>query len=342
MREHSARLALQRGFTLMELMVASGVFTLLMLIAISILGNATAVWRRTSEKVEAFQGARLGFDLMTRNLAQATLNTYLDYDNPSTPRWYLRKSDLHFVCARSGESFPESADPEMPGTAGTGSALFFQAMLGHAAAEEHKALTNALNTCGYYVQFGSDPSIPKFHTAGSRYRYRLMQLLVPQENTLVFGGSTYNSFDWFRRFTDIADTDDSAQAAVTRPRAVAENVIALLIRPQDPADDSVFSTYEYNSRQKDPQVPQATTTNQLPPVIQVTMIAINEASALRFAQGSVEPQTISDALKEAEFTDTAELHNDIDKVTAALIRNRIQYRVFQSAIPILEAKWTKK
>jgi prepilin-type N-terminal cleavage/methylation domain-containing protein len=67
------------GFTLVELLVSTAIIALIMLMLVQVTNNISAAWRGTAEKVDKFQGARDGFEAMTRRISQATLNTYWDY-----------------------------------------------------------------------------------------------------------------------------------------------------------------------------------------------------------------------------------------------------------------------
>ena len=68
------------GFTIIELLVATVVFSGLLLILAVTTNQTSDVWRRSAAKVEQFQASRRGFESMTRRLGQATLNTYWDYE----------------------------------------------------------------------------------------------------------------------------------------------------------------------------------------------------------------------------------------------------------------------
>ncbi len=51
---------------------------MVLLVAIlSALSQVSTTWQRMSDKVDSFQSARLAFDLLSKNLSRATLNTYL-------------------------------------------------------------------------------------------------------------------------------------------------------------------------------------------------------------------------------------------------------------------------
>ena len=326
--------ASKAGFTLLELLVATAVFVIILMIGITVLGQASNTWRRSAENAGAFQSARTGFDLITRNLSQATLNTFVDYVDAgnrfpgeagydNAPVRYARQSDLHFVCAQAGAS-------GTPGTAGTGSAVFFEFPQGQTnKVSQYGGLDGTLNACGYYVEFGADSGQPAHVQGAPKYRYRLKELLVPTEENAIFKASTAGSNKWFADF------------ASTRSYPVAENIIALILRPEDPADPSLLAgSYTYDSRLNTHLDPQPLAANQMPPVVQVTMIAIDEPSAQRLADGATPPAVIVSALK-GRLQEPAQLETDLTLITKDLAEARINYRVFSTAIPIRESKWTK-
>jgi uncharacterized protein (TIGR02599 family) len=303
------------------MLVAVAIFCAILVLVFSVITQASGVWRRSSDKIQAFQEARLAFEAMTRNLSQATLNTYLDYDNAETPTRYLRKSELKFLCGPAGAS-------NMPGTAETGQAIFFQAPIGYNTATNYQGMASLLNTCGYFVDYDQNRAAPYFiQSANNPYRYRLMQSLVPTESNSVYaGGNT-----WFT---------SSVQAAMP----IANNIIALVFRPQDPAVTN-FATppndsYSYDSTANATADPQPVVANQLPPVIQVTMVAMDEPSASRLEAGSSPPPVIRNALT-GKFTDPENYETDLQSLTQSLTDAKINYRVFSTAVPIRETKWTK-
>ena len=67
------------AFTLVELLVSTVIIALLMLVLVAMTNQTAQTWRYTTEKIEKFQETRDGFEAMTRQISQATLNTYWDY-----------------------------------------------------------------------------------------------------------------------------------------------------------------------------------------------------------------------------------------------------------------------
>lgn len=312
------------AFTILEMLVSTVIVCILIFMMVSLVSQTSAIWQRSSDTVEAFQSARLAYEVITRNLSQATLNTYLDYDNEEAPSHYLRASDLAFVSGSCGTA-------GLPGTPGTGQAIFFQALLGSTGnTTSLGGLDGLLNSCGYFVSYTTNVSIPAHVSSRDKtYRYRLMQLMVPAESNTIYRANQ-SSTAWYSGFTNS-----------TYP--VADNVIALVIRPLDPAKspgDILTNTYSYDSRRDATAIPQPATANQLPPVVEVTMIAIEESAAKRLETGGQEPTVISDALS-GKFQSPSAFQTDLGNLEKALNENRIPYRIFSSAVPIRESKWTK-
>lgn len=310
-----------RAFTLIEMLVATAVMVTILFLVFSVITQATNVWKRSSNKLEAFKSARAGFDLVTRNLSQATLNSYLDYDSATSPTRYMRKSELKFFIGPTGTS-------GTPGTPNTGEAVFFQAPLGYTLNSASAGSLDALlNTCGYYVQFTTNSSMPNHVSPSANpYRYRLMQLLVPMENNTIY---TASGNAWFNGVS-------------TKAVPVADNIIAMIIRPQDPASTPVdlTSNFTYDSTLNASNSTQPVTAHQLPPVVQVTVVAIDEVSAARLTQGSTPPGAITAALA-GKFSTTTSYDKDLTDLESSLVAAGIDCRIFTSAVPIRESKWTK-
>lgn len=89
--------------------MAAAILSILVLILTSLVAQVSKTWTSTLARVEQFREARSGFEVMTRRLSQATLNTYDDYvdasgnvrtpSNMSTfiPSSYARQSELRFL-----------------------------------------------------------------------------------------------------------------------------------------------------------------------------------------------------------------------------------------------------
>ncbi len=326
-------IAATRAFTLVEMLVAMATFAILLVILFAIITQMANVMRQSTRQIDAFQSARIGFDVLTHSLGQATLNPYLDYDSSTSPTNYLRKSDLDFVIGPSGSANFYGAVSAFPGTVQTGQAVFFQAPLDYVTnIGSDGGLESLLNTAGYYVSFTTNSGIPPHvKSASNPYRYRLMQMLVPTETNSIYQPGGTND-DWF--------ADPSFQNYIV---SVADNVIALIIRPQDPSANppaDITTDYSYDSSSNATLYPQPVTANQLPPLLQVTMVAIDEATAKRLDSGSTQPAAISSALN-GKFQISANFQTDLAQLEQQLTAAHIPYKVFSSNVPIRESKWTK-
>ena len=63
------------AFSLIELMVAMGILTILMLMMTVLLDQIQKSWRFSESRISQFREARVAFDLMAKNVGQGSLNT---------------------------------------------------------------------------------------------------------------------------------------------------------------------------------------------------------------------------------------------------------------------------
>jgi len=311
-----------RAFTLIEILVASTVLVIILGLMLSVINHVSAVWRDGNAKIEAFQGARIAFERLTTNLEQATLNTYYDYDNNVNPTRYLRRSELHFLVTQAGFN--------NIGTLNTGQAVFFCAPANKTV--NHDGMMGLVNAGGFFIQFGSDEDWMPKHVASdsAKSRFRLMQWMQDTEDLSVYayGNVGVGPNDWI---------EPTAQDVFP----IADNVIALVIWPREGGSVSDhLNSYGYDSRSDG----RAVAINQLPPILQVAMVAIDEPSALRF--GDSLEETIADCLnglfQTAPYGDGAptDVELDLQKLEDRLTAQSIKYRVFTSSVVMREAKWS--
>ena len=340
-----------RAFTLVELLVACTVLVLLLGFIGSITNMVQKTYRNTQGKTEQFREARVAFEAITRRLSQATLNTYWDYHYPSgnlslAPDTYIRQSELRFRCGQSTNLLPAGAKS-------TTQAVFFQSAFGFTAdVGNYGGLESMLNTWGYFIEFGDDSAIRPAVVSGAgiatRNRYRLYEMRVPSESTTcsiykwTSNNQTYSGTDWFQ--VPLAQANRSAYF-------VAANIVALVFLARDPNNTVLTTDYGYDSSPDGSPNPPTTTkqnicVNQLPPNIQVTMVAIDEASAARLDTGATPPdlgltelfQTVgsSGSLTNAAIPGYAK---DLQTLGNQLAAKHINYRVFTTTVSVRGAKW---
>ena len=340
----------QGGFTVAELLVASAILALLVVLLLSMVTQTSKTWKATSGKIEEFRDARDAFDTITRRMGQATLNTYLDYDNPTNPKAYMRQSELRFLSGTTTNILGNILTTTNP-TMG----VFFQAPNGFSTNSTNSILQNALNTWGYFIEYGSDSnSRPGFLPTGApapRYRYRLMELMEPTENLSVYNYTSGN-----RNYTNVDWISNSMALTTNRPAHVlAENVIALIVLPKlSPTDilnwnsqgsnysaASLAPSYTYDSSQNlnsNPVDANLNTHHQLPPVIQVTLVAVDETSAIRFA--NIYSNLMSKYSSFNLFQYASNLPTDLTTLGTFLSGNQMNYRIFTTDVMIKGAKWS--
>ena len=317
------------GFSILEVLVASAVLALLLVAMLSMTDQVQKTYRATLGKAEQFREARVAFESITRRLSQATLNTYWDYDSPTTPTKYLRQSELRFL---SGQ-----ASAILPAISSSTHAVFFQAPFGFTSnSTDYGGMESMVNTWGYFIEFGSDKDLrpDPVNTAGvpEKYRFRLYEMMEPSESLSLYkytgnsaASKTYTGRTWF---TDPLNQSNRSS------RLLAENIVALIFRPLDPAitPPDLTTNYTYDTAGS-----VANIRNQLPPYIEVTMVAIDEASARRLENGSAPPDLGLTGL----FQSTSSYDTNLETLRTSLADKKINYRIFTANVSIQGAKWSR-
>ena len=353
------------GVTLVEMLVSIAVLAVLMVIIFQTIQLAGGAFKHSAGTKNVAQQTRDAFERMTRQLSQATLNTYFTYypAPPAKPTNYIRQSELQFL---SGYGPSPTAGPTQTFVTGQIThAVFFQAPLGVTDDQANYGnLNNLLNACGYYVIYGKDPTRPTFlsglpNAPPDEYRYRLMEFLPPSESLGVYTAANFPN-GW------IAQGISAGTTAAPTTRVLASNIVALIILPEKfsagttttgqaniaPVTTSAQS-YNYDSTQGATSFPQPQTANELPPLVKVIMVAIDEASGIKLAaaNGTATPNLGQSTLFQNPdnlFT-AAGVEGDLDKfqdILSALPGNiagnkiKLTYSVFQTDLAIRESKWS--
>ncbi len=154
-----------RGITLIEMLVSVSILAILMVILAQIIQLTSSAYKTASQSTSSMQAARVAFERLTRNLSQATLNTYYSYYGGNPPTAYIRQSELQFISGVgpiSGSTFISSSVGD---AAQITHAAFFQAPLGVTSASgalNDTTLNLLLNACGYFVTYGNSIFRPPF------------------------------------------------------------------------------------------------------------------------------------------------------------------------------------
>lgn len=324
----------RHGFTILELLVAAAVTAVMLTLIATVVSHTSGTIKTSTEKVDAFQSARAGFETVTRTLGQATLNTYWDYYNSSrkprtaanaasfVPALYGRQSDLHFLI----ENLSAGGIPGGWDTVGHG--LFFQAPLGFSPSQS--APQNTLNATGFFVAFGNDPTQPALSTIADRPRFRLYQWLQNSADLKV--DSTTGVIDeaaWILPTTGV--------------RPVADNVVTFvaMVPETNSAEPTGFfwdSRPAWNGGAQPPQM------HQLPPLVNITMVAVDEAVANRVLGGVSSAAGAYAALglpsPKGLFTNAADYEKNLEDIEKALGSKGVPYRIFRSTVALPGSKWS--
>ena len=344
----------QPAFTLVEILVSLAVLAILLLISAQVIGTVQSTWTTSNARISQFREARTAFDIITRNLSQASLNTYLDYNDSylqsgataavnTAPTNYVRKADLRFLCGPAEDLLVTGGDEsQLPGHA-----IFFQAPLGVAHDPAYAGLDRLLCARGYFVQFTSDEFFRPAWLPSSepRYRYRLMEFSPPAERNLIYSNT---NTDWYSAAGVPLDTSESAtNRGLTRP--IADNILALVISPMletDPTSGvtptSIAPSFRYDSRPASETggTGQEATKHLLPPLVRVVLVAIDERSAERLSFGSAsEPPFGAEISSLITTGDADQLNVTLEEVARRLRDRRVNYRIFSSTVVLRGAKW---
>ncbi len=305
-------------------------------------------------------------------------------DRSKPPIGYKRQSELRF---RSGQA--ETLLGKKSGVPRPTHSIFFQAPLGFVdddagagnSAKSHKPLNNLLNTWGYFLEVDDDSElIPEFikGTIPERVRSRLVEMMEPSEYLSMDNPSTdkdgatidknYDKpayLDWFR----------IPASKPERVRVLSENILAMVILPRLTQQDELARArvnkkgtlcprYDYDSKRISNSAaaiaaPTASLSdndgdlnpkNQLPPVVTIAMVAIDENSARRLAAISASDRTFGLGINDL-FLESAKLEDDpntsdpgdgdLHTLEKKLIAKKLTYRIFTSNVAIRGAKWSR-
>ncbi|MGK0188463.1 MAG: hypothetical protein ACI9R3_004274 [Verrucomicrobiales bacterium] len=353
------------GFSLPELLVSIAILSLLMVFTFQMLEQTQRTWLVAKENTSSYKEARAAFEVMTRRLSQATLNTYWGYDDPQDPDEYIKESELHFLVVNAKEVLGEGPEGSRPGHA-----VFFNAPLGFTAATTatgrplYSNMDMLLNSWGFFVEFSSDENDrPSFlnrdNKIKKRMRYRLMEFRQPSESLSIYSEnlkdlkSKNGLYEWFIRGetgvnASVNRKETLGPKEVRTVRAVAENIIVLVLSPRLPEYDKndpdfIAPNFMYDSREfqwarKDDRT--KLTAHQLPPLIQVTMVAVEETDMARWlaANANSDPEFVAEGL----FKSQKALEQDLETLRDDLDAEKVRHRIFTTTIRMRESKWTEE
>ncbi len=339
------------GFTLIEMLVSIAILSLLIVTLTSILSGSLSSWQSAEARFSQFRESQAAFESMTQRLQSAILEPYLDYEYPGgnkakTPLRYVRESNLHFVSGPVDGGV--GGAPLLPGSPdATTHAIFFHGAFGVHGTPAWDGLGNLVNSWGYFLDYGDDSADrPGFLSSEGEIpplrRFRLKELQVPAEHVSTFAAAlgTATSADqiytWFRN-----------NVSAGRVHTLAENIVALVISPLKPdpthgVSSEIAPSYTYDSRAFQhlpfPADLKESTRHMLPPLLRVTLVALDGASAARLADsdsGSVPDLGLAGLFEVAD-----NYEEDLAALEQSLIEKNLNYRVFSTTIRLRNARWS--
>ena len=351
------------AFTLVEVMVSMVVLAIMLMLIAQIIGVTQRSWRAASSRLSQFREARIAFDTITRNLRQATLNSYRDFyytatksNVPATnspgesPDSYRRISELAFV---SGQAKDLVSGGGVEKASLSGHAVFFQAPLGVTDPTDkdtakingrpaYENLKHLLCGRGYFVQFGDDADYMPIGLASrltATSRFRLMEYQPPAEKNTVYASDD----TWYEINADyLRPVSDKIVGLILSPRLSAGND-SIMINGNSVKPTSISPDYTYDSR----TVKLATGTDVqgiqhvLPPVVRVTMVALDDASMEQIVNGRNAKINVNDLMGAmGKFKDAVGYEDDLGSLRELLNFGKVNYRIFESAI-VLPASGTR-
>lgn len=344
------------AFTLIELLTATAVLLVIMVVLLQITGGVGQIWKSSAGKISAFQNARSAFATLNRTLARGTLNTYNDYIDSSgnyrsalnsgtfSPNKYARASELHFLSGPTATIVPGADAVNNPGDA-----VFFQAPMGMTDEPELSSLNRTVNSTGFYIQYGApdDILLPSWlrPLLGATKRFRLVQFVEPTEDLKIYtatSGTSAGTYpaaggnSWLNSFKTPAGADQP------RARVLAEDVSLLVIRPRlAPKDEESAATqlgttygditrgsilspnYHYDSRAWQNGYPSGRVTAASAPTVRAELMRNQIPPIVDVAMVSVDRRSLarfdqSSATPPAELQVPATLFTDSSKLDADL------------------------
>ncbi len=296
-------------------------------------------------------------------------------------REIIPQSELHFVCGPAEKLGITKKNSRQIGQRYS-HAIFFEAPFGFCIDEDKKQkdqlqyekMNGLMNGWGYYIEFNTDElDRPQMLTQlenspKPRPRYRLMEFRQPTEYLQIYklqlremdkNASKDKIYEWFAEGnysvnskwnTSLGDRDTDGFFRTTR--VVAENIVAMILHPREPDEkrassskDELAPDYHYCSRRFQwggSDELSKRTRHQLPPVVDVTFVAVDEISfnAFAFREGIKSADDDPILIDKDLFTKAKDFRTDLKTLEDKLREKKLGFRVFNTSLRIRESKWT--
>ncbi len=344
-----------RGFSIVELLVAMAILMLLMALLTGMIAQIGKISTRTREDLVGFQSVRLGMEAISRRLSQAVLNPYWDYYDESgkrisdyktqEPFTYGRYAELHFVIASLEKLGIQEKLPSQ--------GVFFQAPLGFTQDSNLSRVKGLLNVVGFFC--GSYEVQAPLSFFSSEKRLGLLELVVPAERTNMYA-SVYQTengqapnYGWLLPWVN-----DRGNHSYISP--IGENILSVFFIPHYPIgeDQSALSKESYlapqmfyDSRQTGPGGKPATLKrkngkswsaswlHQLPPIIDVYTVGLDDASGRRVM---ADEPLLNQIYSGFSSNDPGKLEEELDQLQERAKKIGINLRWFKNTVIVFASK----
>lgn len=304
------------GFSLIEVLTSMTVLGLLMLVLSQIVSGAFAAWTRGRGNMEKFQQARAAMQTLHDTLTHAVLSPHLEYRHdpaaPTIPVAYEANSALRFRTGEAANLFAAS-----PSLTLKGHGVVFAATLGRDTLGQIEGPRAALNECGFFVAHGDDRRWLPATAAGlkPRSRFRLYHSCQPASEF-----SAYHSWH-----------DPLAPLSTESARPVAENIALLVLAPMTD-ENTLAGSGSYDSAQH---------RHELPALLRVIMLALDERSAQRVEEAGLSARLIPQGLFRDPST-PANIDADLERLRRHLDQSLnvpVDYHLFDQLIALPPCQW---
>lgn len=233
---------------------------------------------------------------------------------------------------------------------------------------------NSMNAWGYYIEFNTDElDRPRLLTdlpnaPSPRPRYRLMEFRQPTEyfqayklnlRDMASNSSRTQLYRWFTEglYSVNSEWNTQVQPSGTQgffrtTRVVADNIIAMVLRPRaanqiegvaGASAPPIAPDFHYDTRrfQWEGGVRGQQSRHILPPILDITFVAVDENSFIQFAAQQKIRSAEDDPVlvNESYFRESQQFNKDLQNLEQDLQRRKLDYRVFTTSVRLRESRW---
>ncbi|MBL9114812.1 MAG: prepilin-type N-terminal cleavage/methylation domain-containing protein [Verrucomicrobiaceae bacterium] len=330
------------GFSLVEVLVSMVILSMILLVITSVIGQTQRTWKTATATLSQFREARVAFETVAREMRQATMKSYYDYEGygayiGAPPQRIVKKAEGGLVVDSARVIVTGGSAAELPG-----SAVIFQVPAGAASAQDPSWLPLQFALCkrAYFVQYSDDS---RYLPSGLvsrlplRYRYRLVEYSPPTDfNDIYDTSGSPNGPAWTSVLRGQAESDGHL-------RIVADNIVALIVAVS-PRQAAVGADRQSLAQARNPFLLYKFSTfvdnivngrqvaSSMPAMARLVMVAVDEESAVRMTLGGGSNPPDILGRSGATFTNPQSVQEDVETLRAYMLQQRYNFRIFSSNV----------